>query len=311
MKRIGNLYDKIYTTENLKLATKIAKRGKRKQYGVKKFEKEEEENIKELQKILESRKFTTSEYKVFKISDGKEREIFSLPFYPDRIVHHSVLNILEPLFMSVFTADTYSCIRGRGVHSASYKLRDYLKTGVGVKYCLKLDIKKFYPSIDNAILKDLLRKKFKDADLLSLLDDIISSTNGVPIGSYTSQYFANFYLTYFDHWIKEDLKIKYYLRYCDDIVILSDSKEELWQYFEKIKTYLAEKLKLEVKGNYQVFPVASRGIDWCGYKHFHTHTLLRKGIKKKYIKNKNKINHNGWLVHCNSVNLRRKYEGNK
>lgn len=308
MKRIGNLYESIINIENLKLADIKARKGKRNQYGVIKHVKNEEENTQKLHETLINKSFKTSDYKVFKISDGKEREIYSLPFYPDRILHHSIMNILEPIFVSMFTADTYSCIKGRGVHKASYNLRKALKDVNGTKYCLKLDIRKFYPSIDNSILKKLLRKKFKDRDLLNLLDNIIDSTKGIPIGSYTSQFFANYYLTYFDHFIKEELKVKYYFRYCDDILILSDNKEDLWKYFKQIKHYLEKELKLEIKSNYQVFPVSVRGIDWCGYKHYHSHTLIRKSIKKKYIKNKKKINHFGWLKHCNSINLRNKYE---
>lgn len=310
MKRIGNLYEQIISLDNLKIADKKARRGKSNQYGVKKYLKNQEENLINLQKLLKDKKFKTSKYKVFKISDGKEREIFSLPFYPDRIVHHAILNVLEPIFINMFTANTFSCIKGRGVHKASYTLRKYLRDKGNTKYCLKIDIKKFYPSINNKVLKELLRKKFKDNDLLILLDDIIDSMQGVPIGSYTSQFFANFYLTYFDHYIKEQLKVKYYLRYCDDLVLLSNNKKELWSWFYQIKDYLCEELKLEIKGNYQVFPVEIRGIDWCGYKHYHTHTLIRKSIKKKYIKNSNKITHKGWLIHADTKNLRRKYENN-
>jgi RNA-directed DNA polymerase len=255
MKRYNNLYNEIINIENLKLADSKARKGKSKQYGVKKHLENEQENIIKLNDNLLSKQFTTSKYKTFKIFEGKEREIFQLPYYPDRIVHHSVMNVLEPIFVSIYTADTYSCIKGRGVHSASYKLRSVLKKDVeNTKYCLKIDIKKFYPSIDNNILKDLLRKKFKDKNLLYLLDDIIDSTKGVAIGNYTSQFFANFYLTYFDHWIKETLKVKYYFRYCDDIIILSGDKEELWNYFYEMKSYLSNNLRLEIKGNYQIFP---------------------------------------------------------
>ena len=311
MKRISNLYENIINIDNLKLADKKARKGKSKQYGVKQHLKNEEENILFLHEQLKEQTFVTSKYNVFKISDGKEREIHQLPYFPDRILHHAILNIIEPIFVSVFTADTYSCIKGRGVHQASYKLRKVLKKDVeNTKYCLKIDVRKFYPSIDNKILKKLLRKKFKDEKLLLLLDEIIDSTQGVPIGSYTSQFFGNFYLTYFDHWIKENLKVVNYFRYCDDIILLSNDKEQLWTWFYEIKEYLNNNLNLEVKGNYQVFPVEKRGIDWCGYKHYHTHTLLRKSIKKKYIKNKKKINHWGWIKHCDSKNLKEKYENN-
>lgn len=310
MKRIGNLYEKIISIENLVLADKKARKGKLKQYGVIKHLENEQENINNLYELLNHRQFKTSEYNVFKIYEGKEREIYQLPYYPDRIVHHSIMNVLESIFVSVFTADTYSCIKGRGVHKASYNLRGALKDREGTKYCLKLDIKKFYPSVDNKLLKELLKRKFKDRTLLSMLDEIIDSTKGLPIGSYLSQYLGNYYLTYFDHYLKEILKVKYYFRYCDDMVLLSDNKEQLHKWFKDIEKYLTEELNLTVKKNYQIFPVDDRGIDWCGYKHYHNHTLIRKSIKKKYIKSKNKMNHNGWLIHCNSINLRQKYENN-
>ena len=113
---------------------------------------------------------------------------------------------------------------------------------------------------------------------------------------------------YFDRFIKEELGIKYYLRYCDDMVLLSGDKSKLHNCRKSIQSYLKNKLKLDLKNNYQVFPVESRGIDFVGYKHYHTHTLLRKSIKLNYVKSKNKTNWNGWLVHCNSINLRRKHE---
>lgn len=312
MKRYSNLYEKIISIENLKIADKKARRGKSKQYGIIKHIENEEENILKLHEILKSKTFTTSAYTDFTISDGKIREISKLPYYPDRIVHTAIINVLEPIFVSVFTVDTYSCIKGRGVHQASYKLRNTLKNDIeGTQYCLKFDVKKFFPSVDKTILKLMLRKKFKDNDLLNILDNIVDSRiKGLPLGNFTSQFFGNYYLAYLDHWIKEELKVKYYFKYCDDFVILSDDKEELWKWFYKIKEYLELHLKLEIKGNYQVFPVIARGIDFLGYKHYHTHTLLRKSIKKKYIKNKNKINHNSWLIHADTKNLKRKYENN-
>lgn len=308
MKRVDNIFIKIISLENLKLADKKARRGKLHQYGVQLHIKNEVSNILELQQTLIRKEYKTSEYSTFILNEGKERIISRLPFYPDRVGQHSIINILEPIFYSIFTADTYSCIKGRGVHKASYNLRKVLKDVENTKYCLKLDIRKFYPSVDNEILKQLLRRKFKDKDLLWLLDDIIDSSRGLPLGNITSQFLANFYLTYFDHWLKEKLKVKYYFRYADDMVILSKDKKELHDILHQIKNYLREELNLELKSNYQLFPTDVRGIDFVGYVHYTTHTLLRKSIKKKYIKNKNKKNHNGWLVHCNSINLRRKYE---
>lgn len=310
MKRTGNLFEKVISIENLKLADKRARKGKSKQFGIQKHKRNEGENIYKLHELLKSKNFKTSEYTEFKIFEGKERTISKLPYFPDRVLHHGLMNVLEPILVSSFTSNTYSCIKGRGVHKASFKLRKHLKEGIGTKYCLKMDIRKFYPSVDNDILKILLRRKIKDDDLLWLLDEIIDSKVGLPLGSYASQILANFYLTYFDHWVKENLKVKVYLRYADDMVILSDSKEELWEWFYKIRDYLKTNLKLDVKGNYQVFPVSIRGIDWVGFKHFHTHTLIRKSIKKNYIKSSHRMKWNGWLIHTNSINLRKKYENN-
>jgi retron-type reverse transcriptase len=220
------------------------------------------------------------------------------------------MNVLEPVFMACFTADTYSCIKGKGIHAAANNVKHALNDVAGTTYCLKLDIKKFYPSINHEILKQLLRRKFKDNNLLWLLDEIIDSAEGLPIGNYLSQYFANFYLTYFDHWIKEEKRVKYYYRYADDIVILASNKTYLHGLFKEIEQYLHKRLALQVKENWQVFPVAARGIDFVGYKFYHTHTLLRKSIKQrfarmlKYNPNAGSIaSYYGWAKHCNSTNL--------
>lgn len=307
MKRHSNLYGKIISLGNLRLADINARKGKSKQIEIYKHIKNGEENLLNLHETLLNSDFKTSKYRTFKINEGKEREIKSLPYFPDRIVQHAILNILEPIFVGVFTADSYSCIEGRGVHKASYKLRKALRADKP-QYCLKLDIQKFYPSIDNEILKTLIRLKFKDKQLLKLLDNIIDSTKGVPIGSYLSQFFANFYLTYFDHWVKEDLKIKHYFRYSDDIIVLCDCKKELHEIRLKISDYLSNNLKLTVKENYQVFPIKSRGIDWVGYVHYPSHTLVRKRIKLNFIRSKNRKNHYGWLKHADTKNLLTKYK---
>jgi retron-type reverse transcriptase len=263
--------------------------------------------------MLKNKTYKTSEYTTFTIHEPKERIIFRLPYFPDRILHHAVMNVLEPVFVSTFTADTYSCIKGRGIHAAANAVKSALKDINGTQYCLKIDIKKFYPNVNHNILKWLLRKKFKDNELLWLLDEIIDSTEGLPIGNYLSQYFANFYLTYFDHWLKEEKRIKYYFRYADDMVILSDSKPYLQGLLWDMTFYLKHYLDLTVKENYQVFPVDSRGIDFVGYVFYHTHTRLRKSIKQsfarmlKYNKNPQSIaSYNGWSIHCNSKHLLKK-----
>lgn len=314
MKRYGNLFDKIISIENLKLADEKARKGKLHSYGVQLHDKNREANIIALHKSLKNGTFHTSQYHVFKIYEPKEREIFQLPYYPDRIVHHAVMNILEPIWVSVFTRDTYSCIKNRGIHACAKSLKKaLLKDPGGTKYCLKIDIRKFYPSINHEVLKGVVRRKIKDGRLLELLDEIIDSNtntdvgiknyvtdpitgeivatslNSVPIGNYLSQYLANLLLAYFDHWIKEVKRVKYYWRYADDIVALAADKESLHALLRDIREYMRG-LQLKVKRNHQVFPVDARGIDFLGFVFYHDHTLLRKSIKQNLCRRVARLN---------------------
>lgn len=319
MKRYNNLFDKIVSLDNLYEADKKARRQKSHRPEVMLFDKNKDKLLLDLQRKLINGEYETSEYYVFKIYEPKEREMFKLPYYPDRIVHHAIMNIMEPIWVSAFIKGTYSCIRKRGIHKALRDVKFALKDEINTQYCLKLDIRKFYPSIDHDILKTIIRKKIKDKRLLSLLDEIIESAQGVPIGNYLSQFFANLYLTYLDHWIKEQKKVRYYFRYADDIVILGGDKQQLRDLFYDIQDYLNNKLKLNFKDNWQIFKVDSRGIDFVGYRVFHTHTLLRKRIKKRFCKKINKLNKKqnldkdtykqkicsyiGWIKYCNGRNL--------
>jgi retron-type reverse transcriptase len=321
MKRIGDLYEKVISLDNLRLADEKARKGKSRSYGVQLHDKNREANLLSLHESLKNQTFKTSKYHIFTIFEPKEREIYQLPYFPDRITHHAIMNILEPIWVSVFTKDTYSCIKNRGIHAAAKRLKRQLKLDPEeTRYCLKIDVRKFYPSIDHDILKQIVRRKIKDKRLLWLLDEIIDSADGVPIGNYLSQYFANLYLAYFDHWIKEEKGIEYYYRYADDIVILGSDKDELHSLLHEIRAYFSDRLKLKVKRNYQVFPVDSRGIDFLGYRFFHSHTLLRKSIKHKFCSRVAKLNKRkttptkeqykqqicswwGWCKYCNSINL--------
>lgn len=314
MKRVGNLFESIVSLENLILADRKARKGKSRSYGVRLFDKHRGCNLLDLHNDLASGNYKTSDYSVFKIYEPKEREIFRLP-YRDRIVHHAIMNLLEPIWVSIFTRDTYSCIKGRGIHDAFSSLRAALSNDPeGTKYALKMDVKKFYPSIDHDILKAIVRKKIKDKRLLVMIDEIIDSAPGVPIGNYLSQYFANLYLAYFDHDVKEKLKVKYYFRYADDIVVLGNDKPYLHNVLKEMR-FMLSKLKLEIKDNYQIFPVASRGVDFVGYVSYHTHALLRKSIKKRFARavaegsvpgSPNWWSYWGWAVHCNSKHLIKK-----
>ena len=322
MKRLNNLFPEIVSLENLELADLKARKNKKRHFGIRNHDKNREENLYNLQQQLINGTYVTSRYTTFKVYEPKERIIFRLPYYPDRITHHAIMNVMEPIWTKIFTRDTYSCIKNRGIHALLQKLQsDLASDPEGTKYCLKLDIKKFYPSINHKILKQIIRKKIKDKNLLKLLDEIIDSADGVPIGNYLSQFFANLYLAYFDHWIKEELKVKYYYRYADDIVLLSNSKEQLRNWLLAIKVYLTNVLELKVKDNYQIYPVESRGIDFVGYVCYHKYTKLRKSIKRKLFKaikklKKNKITQDdlekkfasyfGWLKYCNSKHLLQK-----
>lgn len=173
MKRLNNLYSQIISIENLRIADTKASKGKSKQYGVEVHRKQQEANILLLHLRLLNKDYKTSPYTTFKVYEPKERVVYRLPYFPDRITHHAVMNILEPIFVSTFTADTYSCIKGKGIHAAARAVEKALQDKPGTQYCLKLDIKKFYPNIDHEVLKQLLRRKIKDNDLLWLLDEII------------------------------------------------------------------------------------------------------------------------------------------
>lgn len=310
MKRYGNLYSQICSIPNLELADERARVGKRHQYGVIRHDRNRDGNIHHLHDLLTSKTYHTSNYTISTIYDPKERTVYKLPYFPDRITHHAVMNVMKPIFVSTFTRDTYSCIEGRGTHSAVSAVWKSLQDVEGTKYCLKLDIRKFYPSIDHQILKSLLWRKIKDYDLMWLMGDIIDSAPGVPIGNYLSQPFANFYLTYLDHYIKEQLRVKYYFRYADDIVIPASNKPYLHDLLGRIREYLYKNLKLEIKKNYQVFPVAARSIDFCGYNIYHSHIRLRKRTKKRFARSVARkryraalASYTGLLSHCNGKNL--------
>ena len=318
MKRKGFLFEQVCSMENLLLASYNAGRGKRNREEVKEFEEHLEENLRQLQAELQTRTYKTSKYAVFVKYEPKRREIYKLP-YRDRVAQWAIMQILEPLWTPTFTADTYACIKGRGIHSLLRKLRKDLRDDPeGTRYCLKLDVRKFYPSIDHDTLKMVVRKKIKDPDMLWLLDGIIDSADGVPIGNYISQHFANLYLSELDHRLKEFAGVRYYYRYADDMVVLSGSKPFLHGVLVYINDYLNNDRLLDMKRNYQVFPVDSRGIDFVGYVIYRTHCLARKRNKKALCREVAKLrkaglaneeirlkvaSRLGFMVHCDSKHL--------
>lgn len=309
MKRKGYLYDKICAKANIELAIKNSQKGKKKSKQVVEFNNNYQNNLGTLFNLLKDEKYIISDYKVKYIKDGnKIRELKILPYFPDRIIQHCILQIINPILLKTFPTNTYSAIKGRGIHKCLYKLKSVINN---YDYCLKLDIKKYYENIDNEILKSFLLKKFKDKQLLNLLFHIIDKEAGCVIGSYLSQWFGNFYLSYFIHYLNSKKDIKVFV-YMDDIVILGNDKQLLYNLKLEIIDYLKTKLKLELS-NYQVFPV-SKGIDFLGYRIFKTRTLIRKRIKLNFIK-MTKINYNeksinsykSWFSHANCINLQQKY----
>ena len=318
MRRKGYLFEQICSMPNLLLAAHNAGQGKRQREEVVEFEKNLAQNLQQLQTELTTRTYTTSAYEIFIKYEPKKREIYKLPFR-DRVVQWAILQILEPLWTPTFTNDTYACIKGRGIHSLLRRLRADLRNDPdGTRYCLKIDVRKFYPSINHDTLKTVVRKKIKDPSVLWLLDDIIDSADGVPIGNYISQYFANLYLSELDHLVKEFVGVRYYYRYADDIVVLSDSKEYLSGVLVFFNDYLNNDRQLTLKGNYQIFPVESRGIDFIGYVTYHTHSLARKRNKKALCREVARLRKRGmasedirlkvasrlgFMVHCDSKNL--------
>lgn len=328
MKRHGFLFEQICDLENIKLAHQNARKGKTHYSEVKKLDLDIDKYAKLIQEMLLNKTYKNSEYSIMtkKTDNGKIREIYKLPYFPDRIIHHAIIQIVEPIWFKSLIRDTFSSIKNRGIHDGVKRIKKALIDKENTRYCLKLDIKKYYPSVDNSILKKVIRKKIKDKNLLWLLDEIIDSTKGIPIGNYLSQYFGNLYLSELDHLCKK--KVKYYFRYADDIVILHKDKKFLHQLKDEIKKYLLEERNLILKSNWQVFPVDIRGIDFLGYRFFHDYILLRKTIKKKFVNSVKRIksqnetmkpseiinslmSYYGWFKYANCKNLQNKYFDNE
>lgn len=314
MKRYGNLWDTVCSLENIALAHDAAKKGKRHYREVRMVESEREKYFLEIRRLLVEKQYVNSPYTIMMKHDcGKIREIWKLPYYPDRIIQHAVVRVLEPVWERTLIRDTYASLQGRGVHDGVKRIQTALADKAGTRYCLKMDVKKFYQSIDHGILKQVFRKKIKDKDVLWLLDHVVDSAPGVPIGNYSSQWFANLYLSGFDHWMKEVQGVRYYFRYCDDLVVLGADKAVLHRLRVRCEAYLSGELSLTLKNNWQVFPVASRGIDFLGYRFFGSHTLVRKRIVKNFKrKHRQKKEasmdaYKGWFAWADTYNLRRAY----
>jgi RNA-directed DNA polymerase len=324
MKRHGNLWEGITSLDNIKLAHVLARRGKSYYAEVKMVDADLEKYALEIQAMLLHKTFTTSPYEIEDRFDGrKERTIYKLPYYPDRIVQHALLNVIGPIFVNTFIRDSFQSIVGRGTHDGARRVKKLVRSENCPRYALKVDVRKYYPSVDNDILKQIIRKKIKDRDVLWLLDDIIDSMKGLPIGNYTSQHLGNLYLNQFDWWIKQEVRPPGYFRYCDDIVIFGHSSKELIDTKDEIVKKLAA-LKLEIKPNWNIYDVHKNGIDFVGFVFRPSDTRVRRSIALKFkekcravqkvITKNNRIMflsnlmaYKGWMNRVNAKTLWRKH----
>jgi len=269
MKRIGHLFEKIVTFENLTLAAEKTLSGHKHKPAAARFHFNLETELFSLQEELSSGAWRPRPYRTFTVYEAKPRQICASEIR-DRVVHHAVCNILDPIFECRMIHETYACRVGKGAHAAVRRAQQFMRRA---DYSLQCDVKKYFASIDHQALKTMLRRILKDRLLLDLLDRIIDHPlpgaepgRGIPIGNLTSQYFANYYLGALDHFIKEDLHIKGYLRYMDDWLIFSDRKEELHETLAAVREFLRDRLKLELKEkSLRIAPVWS-GISFLGFR---------------------------------------------
>lgn len=296
-KTYKNLWNDLISFENLLLASQKAQKGKRFKSYTAQFNLNIEKELFKLQRELQDKAYTPGRYSEFIIYEPVKRLISAAP-YRDRVVHHALCNIIEPIFERTFIYDTYANRKGKGTHRAIERFQAYMQK---YKYVLKCDIKKYFPSIDHEILRDILQKKIADKGALWLIETIIKSSNlqesdcdyfeednlfipverrkGLPIGNLTSQFFGNVYLNGFDHFIKDELGCSAYLRYVDDFAVFCNDKNELWEIKARMDKYFQKlRLKLHSKKT-RVFSVKNG----CEFLGFYIYPHLRK-VKKTNVR---------------------------
>jgi len=332
-KTYKNLYPKIYDFRNLHAAYLKARRGKRYKDDVLSFSAHLEESLIQLQNELIWHTYQTGAYKSFCVYEPKKRLIMALPFR-DRVAHHAICNIIEPIWEKRFISDSYACRVEKGTHAGVDRLTRSLRwcrRTWGRTYCFKADVLKYFASIDHNALKKLLRKRIACPDTLGLCDAIIDSVGddtGIPIGNLTSQLFANIYLHELDEFVKYTLRERFYVRYMDDFIVLSSDKNHLHAIRKKVEEFLWDKLRLRLNRKTQIFPVKSRGVDFLGYRTWPTHRLIRKSSIKRMKRKLKFINQDyrmgkislkqiktsimSWVAHCkhaDTYRLRQKIVG--
>lgn len=288
-KTYGNLFPRVYDFQALHAAYRRARAGKRDRPEVQHFEQDLEGNLIQLQNELIWGTYRTGQYRTFEIFEPKARKVAALPF-SDRVVQHSLVAVIEPLWERRFIADSYACRPGRGTHRGADRVQEMLrrvKREHGRVYVLKGDVKSYFASIDHAILGRLIRKRVRCARTLSLLDQIIASSDqinatpgvGLPIGNLVSQLAANIYLHELDAFAKHELRERHYIRYMDDFVIVHHDKAHLHEARDRIDVFLQERLRLQTNSKTQVYPVGmvrGRALDYLGYQIWPTHRRMRR-----------------------------------
>jgi RNA-directed DNA polymerase len=288
MKRVGYLIEKIAEPENLRLAFWKARKGKPYSDKVEEYRQDLDSNLLKLRDQILSGEVEVGNYHYFKIYDPKERQICASGI-SERVLHHALMNICHNYFDKFQIYDSYASRPNKGVHASLERAKFFTQPN---RWFLKLDVKKFFASIHHKVLKSQLERRFKDTRLLGIFDQIIDSYSsdslrGLPIGNLASQYFANHYLAELDHFIKEELKCKYYVRYMDDMVIWHKDKDTLKNIKQDINHFIQTRLKCTLK------PIllnrVERGVPFCGYIIRPDYVRLSQRSKKRYIKKINNI----------------------
>ena len=289
------IYDDIISLENLLGAWKEFVKGKRKKPDVQEFSLRLMDNIISLHEDLRRKVYRHGDYQAFRISDPKSRSIHKASVR-DRLLHRATYRKLYPFFDRTFIADSFSCRNEKGTHKAINRFRRFIwkvsKNNTKTCWILKCDIKKFFASINHNILLEILTPRIQDENILWLLRQVVESFNaidfvgvGLPLGNLTSQLFANIYLNEFDQFVKHRIKAKFYIRYADDFVILSENKTWLEEILPRIKNFLQDELKLEIHPDKIFIKTLASGIDFLGWVHSPNHRVLRTSTKRRMFKN--------------------------
>jgi len=304
------LFDHLTSSPHLFEAWTAFCSGKRSRPDVMAYNQRLEENIFHLQHLLISGTYRHGAYMPFQINDPKSRRIHKATIQ-DRLLHQAIVSVIEPFFEPRFIFDSYSCRKSKGTHAATRRLRKFLRQAsqndTRSVFALKCDIKQFFASVDHIILMNLLAERIRDQQVLDILQDIIGSLpnatgRGIPLGNLTSQLFANIYLHEFDWFIKNQLRQKKYLRYCDDFIIIGNDRQELLDLIPIMANFLSEKLSLQLHPNKVTIRSWRQGIDFLGYVSKPRHTILRHKTKKRTLKRVTKENLSSYLGICSHAN---------